>query len=166
MNYPLYERGIFVERSLLEGELTPALAWCYDHASKLRRLANPLEFYLRTQEFVVLLLNGDKMAGLEFATEHLAPNAEIDPELVQQLMGLLAFPSPTQAPSEFSFLSLSPNVMWIMVFCIFLGCRGCCRRTGGWSLLCYSERLSWRCMAYNPQPPSLRSSRSLTIFIG
>ena len=100
MNLPIFERACEVENSLHHHSLDLALEWCWDHASKLRRLNNNLEFLLRTQEFVCLLLRGEQQQGLCFAKEHLAPNAELAPSLVQQLMGLLAFSSPHKAPPE------------------------------------------------------------------
>lgn len=77
----LFDLDIFikcraVERQLVEKrDCMGALAWCADHASKLRRLNCPLEFQLHKQQFLELVRKGHRIQALEYASEHLDPTA-------------------------------------------------------------------------------------------
>lgn len=75
----LFDLDIFlecreVERQLVEGrDCVGALAWCADHASKLRRLGSSLEFQLHKQHFLELVRRKDRIQALEYASQHLSP---------------------------------------------------------------------------------------------
>jgi macrophage erythroblast attacher len=77
----LFDLDIFlecreVERQLVEGrDCMAALAWCADHASKLRRLGSALEFQLHKQHFLELVRRKDRIQALEYASQHLSPTA-------------------------------------------------------------------------------------------
>ncbi len=77
----LFDLDIFlecreVERQLVEKrDCMRALAWCADHASKLRRLGSSLEFQLHKQQFLELVRQRDRIQALEYASQHLHPTA-------------------------------------------------------------------------------------------
>merc|ERR1719209_893207 len=56
-------------------------------------MKSTLEFNVRLQEFVQLVKAGDRMAAVQHAKKHLATGEQV--EVVQQAMGLLAFPTDT-----------------------------------------------------------------------
>lgn len=59
------------------GNVTCASEWAHAHSSRLRRIGSPLEFLLRKQEFLALIQRGDTAAALSFASNHLAPSAQL-----------------------------------------------------------------------------------------
>ena len=63
---------------------------------------SPLEFYLRKEEFLAMVLAGQQIQALEFAREHLAPIAAVDSNQLMRLMGALAFPNLRDAPQEYA----------------------------------------------------------------
>lgn len=56
-------------------DCSPALAWCADHGSKLRRLGSLLEFRLHKQHFLELVRRGERVPALAYAGQHLSPAA-------------------------------------------------------------------------------------------
>lgn len=84
-----------VEESLAAGDVSKCLAWCHDNKSKLRKMKSTLEFNVRLQEFIELIKKDQKIEAVKHAKKYLATD---DPEhlpIVQQGMGLLAFPLDT-----------------------------------------------------------------------
>jgi macrophage erythroblast attacher len=62
--------------ALRRHDLSPALAWVHDNASRLRRVDSVLEFALRRQEFIELVRAGHRSAAMDHAGTHLAPAAK------------------------------------------------------------------------------------------
>lgn len=71
----VYEEVFAVARSLQDHNTGPALVWCKDNGSKLRRIGSSLEFRIRKQEFIELVRGGNKAQAAEYASTHLAPAA-------------------------------------------------------------------------------------------
>lgn len=84
-----------VEESLQAGDITKCLAWCYDNKSKLRKMKSSLEFNVRLQEFVELVKKGNRLEAVRHAKKYLATDENQQLGLVQQGMGMLAFPLDT-----------------------------------------------------------------------
>jgi len=84
-----------VEASLGRGDVSACLAWCHENKSKLRKMKSTLEFNVRLQEFIELAKVGNKLEAVRHAKKHLASEEGSHLEVVQQAMGLLAFPLDT-----------------------------------------------------------------------
>jgi len=85
-----------VEESLGRGELGKVLAWCHENRSRLRKLKSSLEFQVRLQEYLEMVKGGQRLAAVKHAKKFLSTEAEEEHSLVvQQAMGLLAFPTTT-----------------------------------------------------------------------
>jgi len=85
-----------VEQSLAMGDVSKCLNWCHENKSKLRKMKSTLEFNVRLQEFIELVKTGNKLEAVRHAKRHLATSEDCGHlEIVQQAMGLLAFPLDT-----------------------------------------------------------------------
>jgi len=84
-----------VEESLQAGDISKCLAWCHENKSKLRKLRSNLEFNVRIQECIELVKSGKKLDAVKHARKFLAADESTQLELVQQVMGLMAFPLDT-----------------------------------------------------------------------
>lgn len=84
-----------VEESLSKGDISKCLAWCHDNKSKLRKMKSTLEFQVRLQEFLELVKTGNKLEAVKHAKKFLSTDDSSHLGLVQQGMGLLAFPLST-----------------------------------------------------------------------
>merc|ERR1712106_1123460 len=84
-----------VEESLSRGDITKCLAWCHDNKSKLRKMKSTLEFQVRLQEFLELVKSGNKLEAVKHAKKFLSTDDSSHLGIVQQGMGLLAFPLST-----------------------------------------------------------------------
>ncbi len=85
-----------VEEALSKKDTQKCLTWCHDNKSKLRKMQSNLEFNLRIQELIELIMAGNKMDAVRHARKYLTTE---DPDQlfdVRRAMGLLAFPSTTQ----------------------------------------------------------------------
>ncbi|XP_051116447.1 protein MAEA homolog [Andrographis paniculata] len=76
--------------------LAPALSWCAENKSWLKKSKSKLEFQLRLQEFIELVRCGKRMAALTYCRKHLAPWAATHFKEFQHYMGTFAFKSTTQ----------------------------------------------------------------------
>mmetsp|Transcript_10623 Transcript_10623/g.16103 ORF Transcript_10623/g.16103 Transcript_10623/m.16103 type:complete len:732 (-) Transcript_10623:255-2450(-) len=73
LDLEIYKSASAVETAILQGDMEIPLQWCLDHASKLRRIDSALEFYVRQEQFLVLVYSGRTIEALQFAQENLAP---------------------------------------------------------------------------------------------
>ncbi|XP_022080728.1 macrophage erythroblast attacher-like [Acanthaster planci] len=84
-----------VEESLLRRETSCCLNWCHDNKSKLRKIKSTLEFNLRTQEFIELILLNKRVEAVRHARKYFSSLEGEQLAEVQRVMGLLAFPADT-----------------------------------------------------------------------
>ncbi|XP_043217556.1 E3 ubiquitin-protein transferase MAEA-like isoform X1 [Amphibalanus amphitrite] len=84
-----------VENSLRRKDTGPALAWCYDNKSKLRKGRSKLELRLRQQEFIELVRAERRIEAVMHARKHLSNMDDYQGEDIQSCMALLAFPVDT-----------------------------------------------------------------------
>ncbi|KAK6790962.1 hypothetical protein RDI58_010043 [Solanum bulbocastanum] len=114
--------------ALQNKEVTPALAWCADNKSRLKKskviLSNPssaeimetliwskFEFQLRLQEFIELVRAENMMRAITYAQKYLAPWGSTHMRELQRVLATLAFKSNTEyimyGNSYVCFLALS-----------------------------------------------------------
>ena len=60
-----FRQSRLIEEALLECHTAPALLWCAEHRSKLRKLGSQFEFRLRLQEFVELVKLGNRLEAVK-----------------------------------------------------------------------------------------------------
>lgn len=101
-----------IEDALGRHSCTEALAWCSENKTALRKikartesllnkyqqlifLQSTLEFDLRMQEYIELCRTGQRMQAIAYSNKYLVPWQETHMAQIQQLSGLLAFPSDT-----------------------------------------------------------------------
>lgn len=77
----------------------PALAWCDENRSKLRKFRSKLEFRLRVQEFVEHVRRGARAEAIAHARAHLAPFAAQHMAELQRAVATLAFGPKTACPA-------------------------------------------------------------------
>jgi len=94
-----------VEESLRRRDTGPALAWCHDNKSKLRKNHSKLELYLRQQEFVELVKADRRMEAVLHARRYLSNMEDYQCEDIQSCMALLAFPVDTEIEPYCSLLA-------------------------------------------------------------
>ncbi|KAI3776732.1 hypothetical protein L1987_46521 [Smallanthus sonchifolius] len=76
-------------------EVAPALAWCADNKSRLKKSKSKFEFQLRLQEFIELVRSGNNVRAVMYARKYLAPWAATYMQELQKVFATLAFTSNT-----------------------------------------------------------------------
>ncbi|KAG8067261.1 hypothetical protein GUJ93_ZPchr0005g15727 [Zizania palustris] len=90
--------------SLQNKEIAPALAWCAENRSRLKKSKSKLEFFLRLQEFVELVKAKNCMHAIAYARKYLAPWGATDMKELQRVTATLVFRSSTNcAPYKVLF---------------------------------------------------------------
>ncbi|KAL9230528.1 hypothetical protein vseg_005866 [Gypsophila vaccaria] len=97
----LVDIDVFYEaRSVIEAlqnkEVAPALAWCADNKSRLKKSKSKLEFQLRLQEFIELVRADDNLRAITYARKYLAPWGATHMKEFQRVIATLAFRSSTE----------------------------------------------------------------------
>ncbi|XP_044509224.1 protein MAEA homolog [Mangifera indica] len=82
--------------ALQNKEVAPALAWCADNKSKLKKSKSKFEFQLRLQEFIELVRSENSLRAITYARKYLAPWAATHMKEFQRVMATLAFKSNTE----------------------------------------------------------------------
>ncbi|KAK6145311.1 hypothetical protein DH2020_022131 [Rehmannia glutinosa] len=82
--------------ALRKKEVAPALAWCADNKSKLKKSKSKFEFQLRLQEFIELVRVENNMRAISYARKYLAPWGATHMKELQRVMATLAFRSNTE----------------------------------------------------------------------
>ncbi|KNA06747.1 hypothetical protein SOVF_178200 [Spinacia oleracea] len=85
-----------VIEALQNKEVAPALAWCADNRSRLKKSKSKFEFQLRLQEFVELVRADNNMRAILYARKYLAPWGAIHMKELQRVLATLAFKSGTE----------------------------------------------------------------------
>ncbi|XP_057789189.1 protein MAEA homolog [Salvia miltiorrhiza] len=81
--------------ALQKKEVGPALAWCADNKSRLKKSKSKFEFQLRLQEFIELVRADNNMRAISYARKYLAPWGATHMKELQRVMATLAFRSNT-----------------------------------------------------------------------
>ncbi|OAY38735.1 protein MAEA homolog [Manihot esculenta] len=82
--------------ALQNREVAPALAWCADNKSRLKKSKSKFEFQLRLQEFIELVRAENNMRAIAYARKYLAPWGATHMKELQRVMATLAFKSHTE----------------------------------------------------------------------
>ncbi|XP_008793648.2 protein MAEA homolog [Phoenix dactylifera] len=85
--------------SLQNKEVGPALAWCAENKSRLKKSKSKLEFQLRLQEFIELVRADNNLRAIQYARKYLAPWGATYMKELQRVMATLAFRSNTECPA-------------------------------------------------------------------
>ncbi|CAM9686082.1 unnamed protein product [Chrysoparadoxa australica] len=98
VDWEVHECAEEVEKALMNHDCGPAVAWCTNNASKLRRLDPPsmLEFNLRRRAFLELVREKKAEEALNYARDHLSGHMALHSEELQQAMATLAFDQPQE----------------------------------------------------------------------
>ncbi|CAI5463840.1 unnamed protein product [Closterium sp. Yama58-4] len=94
----VYESMLAIYAALHQHNCAPALHWCSQHRSRLKRLKSDLEFRLRVQEFIERVRQRQLKEAVGYARAHLAPFAASHLPQLQQALATLALRSSTQCP--------------------------------------------------------------------
>ncbi|XP_022765266.1 macrophage erythroblast attacher-like isoform X2 [Durio zibethinus] len=98
--------------ALRSQEVGPALAWCVDNKSRLKKSKSKFEFQLRLQEFVELVRAENYMRAILYARRYLSPWGATHLKELQRVMATLAVRSNTECakykvlfePKQWDFL--------------------------------------------------------------
>ncbi|CAN0899123.1 Protein MAEA homolog [Linum grandiflorum] len=82
--------------ALQNKEVAPALAWCADNRSRLKKSKSKFEFQLRLQEFIELVRADNHMRAIAYARKYLSPWGATHMKELQRVMATLAFKSATE----------------------------------------------------------------------
>ncbi|KAI3924031.1 hypothetical protein MKW92_004254 [Papaver armeniacum] len=99
----LVDIDVFLDAKKVIGALqsrlvTPALAWCAENKSRLKKSKSKFEFQLRLQEFIELVRADNHLQAITYARKYLAPWGATHMKELQQVMATLAFKSSTECP--------------------------------------------------------------------
>jgi len=90
--------------SLQNNEVAPALAWCAENKSRLKKSKSKLEFLLRLQEFVEFVKAKNCIQAIAYARKYLAPWGSNHMKELQRVTATLVFRSNTNcAPYKILF---------------------------------------------------------------
>lgn len=82
--------------ALRNKDVGPALAWCSENKSRLKKSKSILEFQLRLQEFIELVRAESTMRAISYARKYLAPWGNTHMKELQRVLATLAFRSTTE----------------------------------------------------------------------
>uniref|UniRef100_A0A1D1XR25 Macrophage erythroblast attacher n=1 Tax=Anthurium amnicola TaxID=1678845 RepID=A0A1D1XR25_9ARAE len=82
--------------ALRNKEVAPALGWCAENKSRLKKSKSTFEFQLRLQEFIELVRVDSNMQAIAYARKHLAPWGTSHLKELQRVMATLAFKNNTE----------------------------------------------------------------------
>ncbi|KAJ4764788.1 Macrophage erythroblast attacher [Rhynchospora pubera] len=96
----LVDIDVFIEarevvESLQNKKVAPALAWCAENKSRLKKTKSKLEFLLRLQEFIEMVKLNDYLKAIAYARKYLAPWGPTYTKELQHVTATLAFKSGT-----------------------------------------------------------------------
>ncbi|KAJ8618181.1 hypothetical protein MRB53_014367 [Persea americana] len=82
--------------ALQNKEVAPALAWCAENKSRLKKSKSKFEFQLRLQEFIELVRADNNLRAITYARKYLATWGATHMKELQRVMATLAFKSNTE----------------------------------------------------------------------
>ncbi|GAB4836511.1 hypothetical protein Ancab_001423 [Ancistrocladus abbreviatus] len=85
-----------VIEALHNKEVAPALAWCSENKSRLKKSKSKFEFQLRLQEFIELVRAEESMRAIAYARKYLAPWGATYMKDLQKVVVTLALRSSTE----------------------------------------------------------------------
>lgn len=106
-NVNLFTSSRKIEDSLLAGNTSVCLDWCYENKTKLRRINSTLELKLRQQEFIELIKQDKRLEAVIHARKYLNLIDDEQREDLEHIMCLIAMPLDTDREPYKSLLSPS-----------------------------------------------------------
>ncbi|KAF4382274.1 protein MAEA homolog isoform X2 [Cannabis sativa] len=82
--------------ALQNKEVTPALVWCAENKSRLKKFKSKFEFQLRLQEFIELVRAENNLRAITYARKYLAPWGSSHMKELQRVFVTLAYKSTTE----------------------------------------------------------------------
>ncbi|KAJ4824601.1 hypothetical protein Tsubulata_010914, partial [Turnera subulata] len=82
--------------ALQNREVAPALAWCADNKSRLKKSKSKFEFQLRLQEFIELVRAENHLPAIKYARKYLAPWGASHMKEFQRVFATVAFKGSTE----------------------------------------------------------------------
>ncbi|KAF7822318.1 protein MAEA-like protein [Senna tora] len=92
----VFQEAKLVIDALQNKDVAPALAWCADNKSRLKKSKSKLEFQLRLQEFIELVRAENNLRAITYARKYLAPWGATHMKELQRVMATLAFKRDTE----------------------------------------------------------------------
>ncbi|KAL5066686.1 hypothetical protein RYX36_017573 [Vicia faba] len=77
--------------ALQSKDAAPALAWCAENKSRLKKSKSKLEFQLRLQEFIEMVRAENNLRAIAYAKKYLAPWGATHMKELQRVLATLAF---------------------------------------------------------------------------
>ncbi|PON91514.1 LIS motif containing RING-type zinc-finger protein [Trema orientale] len=98
--------------ALQNKEVAPALAWCAENKSRLKKSKSKFEFQLRLQEFIELVRAENSLRAISYARKYLAPWGPSHMNELQRVFATVAYKSTTECtiykvffePKQWDFL--------------------------------------------------------------
>ncbi|XP_024024729.1 protein MAEA homolog [Morus notabilis] len=92
----VFQEAKKVIEALQNKEVAPALAWCADNKSRLKKSKSKFEFQLRLQEFIELVRAENNLRAITYARKYLAPWGSTHMKELQRVFVTLAYKSTTE----------------------------------------------------------------------
>lgn len=105
----VYDAERDVVDALKAHKCKPALEWCEQNRSLLKKISSPLEFELHLQEFVELVRKDKQLKAIEYAKQHFGNMHSADMHKIKQAMGSMAFGPNTKIEP---YASLYDRLRW------------------------------------------------------
>ncbi|XP_050385864.1 protein MAEA homolog [Argentina anserina] len=92
----VFQEARKVIEALQNKEVGPALAWCAENKSRLKKSKSKLEFQLRLQEFIELVRAENNLRAITYAQKYLAPWGTTYMKELQRVFVTVAYKSTTE----------------------------------------------------------------------
>ncbi|KAE9618543.1 putative CRA domain, protein Fyv10/Macrophage erythroblast attacher [Lupinus albus] len=92
----VFQEAKKVMDALQNKDVSPALAWCAENKSRLKKSKSKLEFQLRLQEFIELVRADNNLRAITYARKYLAPWGATHMKELQRVVATLAFKRDTE----------------------------------------------------------------------
>jgi macrophage erythroblast attacher len=102
--------------SLLQHQCQPALQWCIENKSSLKKIKSRFEFQLRLQEYIELVRQRQLVSAIQYSKKYLVGFSDTHLKEIQQAAGLLAFDPNTTCPT---YQSLYCPKRWTFLASLF-----------------------------------------------
>ncbi|KAL8516681.1 hypothetical protein ACS0TY_015081 [Phlomoides rotata] len=93
--------------ALQKKEVAPALAWCAENKSRLKKSKSKFEFQLRLQEFIELVRAENNMRAITYARKYLAPWGATHMKELQRVVATIAFKTNFLARGNNNYMRLA-----------------------------------------------------------
>ncbi|ONI24073.1 hypothetical protein PRUPE_2G222200 [Prunus persica] len=106
----VFQEAKKVIEALQNKEVGPALAWCAENKSRLKKSKSKFEFQLRLQEFIELVRAENNLRAITYAQKYLAPWGTTHMKELQRVFVTVAYKSTTEC-ATYKVTTLMPEAM-------------------------------------------------------